>query len=280
MTKSTMGTKLPRKLEQKMQIMVGPDQTGPSASEFQPRSGCRTCYLFTAYCRPDRERHTDGSNRYLSQSTLCASTGWWYPDACPGRCTGKGLAGFEFEKAREHLKKNKPWNDSLCLPILIGWRYPSWLESWAKNPFAARTVMDSVIVMTSSEVMTICSFVMTWTTIQVNNIWLPVKMYLAASHMLFPTDGDERYLIGGNRSWKGRETSCSSTFIIWLSYRDRRLFPYGRSPFSGILGRKVYQCERSSAHTAVGQYPWTDCRQLWNWKSEEEDQLPEQHWIA
>ena len=41
MTKGTMGTKLPRKLEQKMQI-VG-EQAGQTAQKSQYCPGCRTC---------------------------------------------------------------------------------------------------------------------------------------------------------------------------------------------------------------------------------------------
>ena len=82
MTKSTMGTKLPRKLGQKMQI-VGEqirlarlrDQAGQTAQESQYRADCRTRHLFASYGFTHRERRTDCGDRYLSQGALCASAG-------------------------------------------------------------------------------------------------------------------------------------------------------------------------------------------------------------
>ena len=66
-----MGTKLPRKLEQKMQV-VG-DQAGQIAQKSQYRSDCRTCHLFTPHGFAHRERSADSGYMYLSQSALCAS---------------------------------------------------------------------------------------------------------------------------------------------------------------------------------------------------------------
>ena len=72
MTKSTMGTKLPRKLEQKMQI-VGEQirlarlRRNLSIAQIAERATCSPLTVSRI------ERGTDSGNRYLSQGSLCAS---------------------------------------------------------------------------------------------------------------------------------------------------------------------------------------------------------------
>ena len=61
MTKNTMGTKLPRKLEQKMQIV----------GEQIKLARCGTCYLFSADRIPNRERCADCGNRNLLACAVC-----------------------------------------------------------------------------------------------------------------------------------------------------------------------------------------------------------------
>ena len=71
MAKSTMGTKLPRKLEQKMQI-VGEQirlvrlRKNLSVAQIAERTTCPP--LTVAH----RERSADRGNRHLAQSALCA----------------------------------------------------------------------------------------------------------------------------------------------------------------------------------------------------------------
>ena len=78
MTKNTMGTKLPRKLVQKMSI-VGEQiklarfnyfrQQFAQESECGSDSGTR--YLLSVDRVPNRERHTNSSNRNLLASVVC-----------------------------------------------------------------------------------------------------------------------------------------------------------------------------------------------------------------
>ena len=83
MAKNTMGTKLPRKLEQKMQI-VGEQiklarlRRNLSMAQVAERATCSPLTVGRiekgAPGWPDRKGGTDSSYRHLSQSSLCAST--------------------------------------------------------------------------------------------------------------------------------------------------------------------------------------------------------------
>ena len=75
MTKNTMGTKLPRKLEQKMQI-VGEQiklarlRRNLSMAQVAERASCSPLTIGRI-----EKGGADSSHRHLSQSSLCASTG-------------------------------------------------------------------------------------------------------------------------------------------------------------------------------------------------------------
>ncbi len=71
MTKNTMGTKLPRKLEQKMQIVGEQIKLARLRRNLSVGSGGRTGYLFTAYCVPNRKRDSYCCNRDLSTCFVC-----------------------------------------------------------------------------------------------------------------------------------------------------------------------------------------------------------------
>lgn len=70
-----MGTKLPRKLEQKMSVVGEQIKLARLRQEFERSSGGRTCHLFSVDCVPNRERCADCGNRNLFASALCSATG-------------------------------------------------------------------------------------------------------------------------------------------------------------------------------------------------------------
>lgn len=71
MTKNTMGTKLPRKLEQKMQIVGEQIKLARLRRNLSVAPGCGTCYLFSADRIPNRERCADCGNRNLLACAVC-----------------------------------------------------------------------------------------------------------------------------------------------------------------------------------------------------------------
>ena len=95
MSKTTMGNKLPRKLEQKMQtvgeqIKLARLRRNLSVVQVAERATCspltvsriekgtptgRTGYLFSSDRFEDRKRNSDSSDRHLSPCALCPTAG-------------------------------------------------------------------------------------------------------------------------------------------------------------------------------------------------------------
>ena len=71
MAKNTMGTKLPRKLVQKMSIVGEQIKTGSFAQESECGSDSGTRYLLSVDRVPNRERYTNSSSRNLLASVVC-----------------------------------------------------------------------------------------------------------------------------------------------------------------------------------------------------------------
>lgn len=69
-----MGTKLPRKLEQKMAVVGEQIKLARLRQESECGSGGRTCYLFSIDRIPNRKRSTDCGNRYLLACFVCFTT--------------------------------------------------------------------------------------------------------------------------------------------------------------------------------------------------------------
>ena len=65
-----MGTKLPRKLEQKMSV-VGEQIKLARLRRNLSVAGGRTCHLFSVDCVPNRERCADSGNRNIFARVVC-----------------------------------------------------------------------------------------------------------------------------------------------------------------------------------------------------------------
>ncbi len=74
MAKNTMGTKLPRKLEQKMQIVGEQIKLARLRRNLSVAQVAERCNLFTAYCVPNRKRDSYCCNRDLSTCFVCIAT--------------------------------------------------------------------------------------------------------------------------------------------------------------------------------------------------------------
>jgi len=112
MAKNTMGTKLPRKLEQKMQI-VGEQiklarlRRNLSIAQVAERA---TCSPLTVG-RIEKGAPTVAIGIYLRVLyALQLDT-----SACQRRRDGKGFTGFEFEKARESIQKRISHETTICV---------------------------------------------------------------------------------------------------------------------------------------------------------------------
>lgn len=71
MTKNTMGTKLPRKLVQKMSIVGEQIKLARLRRNLSVGSDSGTRYLLSVDRVPNRERYTNSSNRDLLASVVC-----------------------------------------------------------------------------------------------------------------------------------------------------------------------------------------------------------------
>ena len=122
------------------------DQTGPPAPESQYDSGGKRATGSSLTVTRIEKGVSTWLSAFISECSMRFN--WTIISCCLSRRMHweRPCRIWTVKNGSILIKKNKSWNDSMCLPILIGWKPPGWKENWIPNPFAVWTVMQTSIL--------------------------------------------------------------------------------------------------------------------------------------